>query len=37
MNKVCFEVREYEDIVPELRKILAELRDDLIGENLLWI
>jgi len=37
MNTVCEEVKDYEEIVPELREVLAELSDDLIGDELLWI
>ena len=37
MNTVCVEVREYEDILPELRDVLEQLDDDLIGDALLWI
>lgn len=37
MNEVCIEVREYDEILPELQEVLARLRDDLIGDELLWI
>ena len=37
MNRICVEVKEYEEILPELQQVLAELDDDLIGEDLLWI
>lgn len=37
MNEICIEIKEYEDILPELKEALAELNDDLIGDELLWI
>ncbi len=37
MNRICIEVKEYEEILPELQQVLEELDDDLIGEDLLWI
>ena len=37
MNTVCFEVKDYAEILPELREVLRHLRDDLIGDELLWI
>jgi len=37
MNTVCFEVKEYAEILDELKEVLKHLRDDLIGEELLWI
>ena len=37
MNIECQDTREYEEILPELKQVLAELRDDLIGDDLLWI
>lgn len=37
MNIVCVEVREFEEIMPELKDVLEQLRDDFIGDALLWI
>lgn len=37
MNRICIEIKDYEEIVPELQQVLAQLDDDLIGEGLLWI
>lgn len=37
MNRICIEVRTYAEILPELREALRGLRDDLIGDALLWI
>jgi hypothetical protein len=37
MNRICVEVREYEEILSELQQVLEDLNDDLIGEDLLWI
>jgi len=37
MNTVCIQVKDYEEILPELREVLERLSDDLIGDALLWI
>ena len=37
MNTVCYEVKEYAEILPELREVLRHLSDNLIGDALLWI
>jgi hypothetical protein len=37
MNRICVEIKDYDEILPELEQVLAELDDDLIGEDLLWI
>jgi hypothetical protein len=37
MNTVCIQVKEYEEILTELKEVLAHLRDDLIGDEWLWI
>ena len=37
MNTICITVREYSEILPELRRVLGSLRDDLIADTILWI
>jgi hypothetical protein len=37
MNIECIEVKEFEEILPELKDVLEQLSDDLIGDALLWI
>ena len=37
MNRICVNLKTYEEILPELKIALEGLGDNLIGENLLWI
>jgi hypothetical protein len=37
MRTECFEIKEYEEIITELKIMLDTLSDDLIGDELLWI
>jgi hypothetical protein len=37
MNTVCYEIKDFEEILPELEIALGRLSDDLIGHELSWI
>jgi hypothetical protein len=37
MRTECFEIKEYEDIITELKDMLDNLSDDLIGREVSWI
>jgi hypothetical protein len=37
MKTVCYEIKDFEEILPDLKIALAGLGDDLIGHGLLWI
>jgi hypothetical protein len=37
METVCVEIKDFEEIENDLREALGNLRDDLIGDQLLWI
>lgn len=37
MNRICVDIKTYEELLPELKFTLGELGDNLIGDALLWI
>jgi hypothetical protein len=37
MYTVCYEIKDFGEILPELEIALGRLSDDLIGNGLLWI
>ena len=37
MKTLCYEVKEYDEIIHDLQEVLGRLGDDLIGDELLWI
>jgi hypothetical protein len=37
MKTVCYEIKDFEEIRPELEFVLGRLGDNLIGQGLLWI
>jgi hypothetical protein len=37
MRTECFEIKEYEEIIIELKIMLDKLSDDLIGHEVSWI
>ena len=37
MNRVCYDINDFDDILTDLRDVLARLDNNLIGDALLWI
>jgi hypothetical protein len=37
MYTICYEIKDFDEILPELEIVLSRLGDDLIGHELLWI
>jgi hypothetical protein len=37
MRTECFEIKEYEEIITELKVMLDRLSDDLIGREVSWL
>jgi hypothetical protein len=37
METVCYEIKDFEEILPELKIALGRLSDDLIGHEVSWI
>lgn len=37
MNIICLDIKDYEEILPDLKRVLERLSENLIGEGLLWI
>jgi hypothetical protein len=37
MNTVCYEIKDFAEILPELEITLGRMGDDLIGHGFLWI